>query len=82
MKKNYLWKLWGTSEKQIFLKKIFSRQFFAGAIFEFFSARKIKMATNCILQDLYAQILQSEEQVKERNAKFKAGLYVKSAEVS
>ncbi|CAB3982919.1 Hypothetical predicted protein [Paramuricea clavata] len=30
------------------------------------------MATNCILQDLYAQILQSEEQVKERNAKFKA----------
>ena len=33
------------------------------------------MATNCILQDLYAQILQSEEQVKERNVKFKAGLF-------
>ena len=32
------------------------------------------MATNSILQDLYAQILQSEEQVKERNTKFKAGM--------
>jgi hypothetical protein len=40
------------------------------------------MATSCILQDLYAQILLSEEQVKERNAKFKAGLYVKKWEMN
>lgn len=36
------------------------------------------MATNSFLEDLYAQILQSEEQVKEINAKFKAGLDLKS----